>query len=245
MKKFINFLKITGWIILGIASIVATIFVILNYFNIQESKDLEETPFFKYEYSKEKDAFEIISGEDFDIKNIRWILPIGHNYPAPALSTSLYEISENSTILTINDIENALLEDLNSFLEIDIEHYQLYDLVRCRIFPLIASQYSRSSGLSIIVEVEYVLRGENKPLKTIDLIYIKGLNVEFPVIETISRNASNDEINNFATESTALLNNAFKIVGEDPNTKVVTNDGECAVHMGNPDLEQEYKKLEE
>lgn len=247
MKKIIKIIK---FLIIYVVPILILLLMIatlrLNYLSEKKEeewklkqKELEQTPFSKYEYSKEKNAFEIKGGENLDIKRVRWIYPEGHNHPAISLS----DIAENSMILTINDIEEAVLTDFERTLEPDADPSLIYGFVKCGVLLYAAPQDWGQFGLSFITEIEYEYKGSEKSFLTIDLIRIKGLNTEFPVVRVFRHNASEDEINVFATDATNWLNRIFKMINENPDRQLMSDDSDCVIRLdGYPWLEY-YKNI--
>ena len=213
-------------IILTITGIVIAIVAFQNDKNYRiEESQLSKTPFFKYIYSEENEAFVVEAEEDVSIHSIEWFFPNSEK--------SFDGYLKNSNQLTIDEIISKIwhaLIDRKIYIHSPDSRTNTKDYIRCSILAIFDEYNSgieTDTGFPLGVLIEYTRKG-GKLSQFLDIVLIKEFDSATPEVKQVKSDKvlTEDNIKAYMRKGVERLNAIIPIYPYDENKNYMEN-GKC------------------
>jgi len=235
-EKIINLTKWIGGltVIIGVLTIVfagiGTFYTKQAYKLTEQAYKLSESemaktkdPLIQYNFSSEKKSFEVKSGNQTEIREVRWIMPNAHDNTATI-------INQSSNDLSIDEITLHLFQDISE--NYNLPRQDITAFIKCFLMG-----GSIGDGLPLIAEVNFRRMGETEIYTRKDFLYIRGMDrIDNPYIYIQAFSVSQQEEDNFIKDEANHLKNYYKSLEGGNMASLIGEDGKCRVTIGAYDI---------
>lgn len=235
-ERMARLTKWMGWltVVIGILTIV---FAGIGTFYTKQAYKLSEQayilsereiakttdPLIQYNFSSEKKSFEVKSGNQTEIREVRWIMPNAHDNTATI-------INQSSNDLSIDEITLHLFQDISE--NYNLPRQDITAFIKCFLMG-----GNIGGGLPLIAEVDFRRMGETETYTRKDFLYIRGMDrINNPYIYIQAFSVSQQEEDNFIKDEADHLKNDYKLLEGGNMASLIGEDGKCRVTIGAPNI---------
>lgn len=216
-------MKLKTWIIL-ILTFIAAIAAISSAFYSYKNYKLEVAKFARQEdilfsYSFSDNHFEVIPSEDVEIREVKWIMPEVNQ------ESSLGRIVSSSQFLPLKGLA-SVAERLQQLIPVNLSFKERANFVNCYVFA--GLYYER---IPLLIEISFREKGKRGLSEIANLLYIKGISIEYPYIEIHSTNVSREKEREFLIEEGKKLRSWLSQSKYVEINKLVDEEGNCRVKI--------------